>query len=122
MYQFALQRPTSLSEATSHLGASVRPLAGGQTLIASLKLRLANPDALVDLSRIPDLALIRKDGNAIVIGAMARHVAAWHLQRANGCNADWRHGGCRRQTTGQPGQLVDLTETAGWPVQDFGHA
>ncbi len=73
MYSFALQRPATLADATANLGASVRPLAGGQTLIASLRMRLANPDALVDLSRIPDLDLIRKDGNSIVIGSMARH-------------------------------------------------
>ncbi|MDP3618683.1 MAG: xanthine dehydrogenase family protein subunit M [Ramlibacter sp.] len=73
MYSFELQRPASLADATANLGPGARPLAGGQTLIASLKMRLASPDALVDLSRIPDLALIRKDGNSIVIGSMARH-------------------------------------------------
>jgi carbon-monoxide dehydrogenase medium subunit len=73
MYPFALQRPATIADATSQLGAGARPLAGGQTLIASLKLRLANPETLADLSRIAELAGIRKEGNAIVIGAMTRH-------------------------------------------------
>ncbi|NBS48418.1 MAG: xanthine dehydrogenase family protein subunit M, partial [Betaproteobacteria bacterium] len=49
------------------------PLAGGQTLLASMKLRLANPEKLIDLGGIAELSGIRKEGNAIVIGAMTRH-------------------------------------------------
>src|SRR5690606_18973313 len=52
-----------------------QPLAGGQTLIASLKQRLAQPEMLVDLAGVADLAGIRREGSAIVIGAMTRHEA-----------------------------------------------
>ena len=48
-------------------------LAGGQTLLASMKLRLANPETLVDLGGIAELVGIRREGNAVVIGAMTRH-------------------------------------------------
>lgn len=75
MYAFQYHRPGSINEAAtllSNLGES-KALAGGQTLIATLKLRLANPSDLVDLSGIADLAGIRADGDTLVIGAMARH-------------------------------------------------
>ena len=74
MYQFTFERPSSLADA-SRLAANgnARVLAGGQTLLASMKLRLANPEQLIDLGGIPELAAIRREGNAVVIGAMARH-------------------------------------------------
>jgi carbon-monoxide dehydrogenase medium subunit len=74
MYQFTFERPSSLADA-SRLAANgnARVLAGGQTLLASMKLRLANPEQLIDLGAIPELGLIRRDGNAVVVGAMARH-------------------------------------------------
>ena len=74
MDQFTFERPSSLAEA-SRLAANgnARVLAGGQTLLASMKLRLANPEQLIDLGAIPELAGIRREGNALVIGAMARH-------------------------------------------------
>jgi aerobic carbon-monoxide dehydrogenase medium subunit len=74
MYAFTFERPSSLADATRLAGnAASRPLAGGQTLLASMKLRLANPEQLIDLGGIPELATIKREGNAIVIGAMARH-------------------------------------------------
>ena len=74
MYQFTFERPSSLADAT-RLAANpnAKLLAGGQTLLASMKLRLANPEQLIDLGAIPELAGIRREGNALVIGAMARH-------------------------------------------------
>jgi aerobic carbon-monoxide dehydrogenase medium subunit len=74
MYAFDFQRPSSVADAAK-LAASggARVLAGGQTLLASMKLRLASPEQLVDLGGIAELAGIRRDGNAIVIGAMTRH-------------------------------------------------
>lgn len=74
MYAFQLERPSSLADATRLAAASgARPLSGGQTLLASMKLRLANPETLVDLTGIAELSGIRREGNAIVIGAMTRH-------------------------------------------------
>src|SRR3569623_127086 len=74
MYTFDFQRPSSLADAT-RLAAnpSAKVLAGGQTLLASMKLRLANPEQLVDLGAIAELAGIRREGNALVIGAMTKH-------------------------------------------------
>lgn len=74
MYTFTFERPTSLADA-QRAGAQggSKILAGGQTLLASMKLRLANPEKLVDLGGIAELAGIRREGNALVIGAMTRH-------------------------------------------------
>lgn len=74
MYQFTFERPSSLADAQRAAQAGgARVLAGGQTLLASMKLRLASPETLVDLGAIPELAGIRREGNALVIGAMTRH-------------------------------------------------
>jgi len=74
MYAFTFERPSSLADAGKLAGKSnVKVLAGGQSLIASLKLRLANPDQLVDLGAVADLAGIAKEGNGLKIGAMTRH-------------------------------------------------
>ena len=74
MYQFTFERPSSLADAQRAAAAGgAKVLAGGQTLLASMKLRLANPETLVDLGAIPELAGIRREGNALVIGAMTRH-------------------------------------------------
>ncbi|KQP35640.1 xanthine dehydrogenase family protein subunit M [Pseudorhodoferax sp. Leaf274] len=75
MYAFTIERPASAADAAKLAAAGARPLAGGQTLLASMKLRLADPGQLVDLGGIADLAGIRKEGDAIVIGAMTRHLA-----------------------------------------------
>jgi carbon-monoxide dehydrogenase medium subunit len=74
MYAFTLERPLSLADAAKLVAAGAKPLAGGQTLLASMKLRLSAPEQLVDLSGIKELTGIRKDGNALVIGAMSRHL------------------------------------------------
>ncbi|CAN7585563.1 xanthine dehydrogenase family protein subunit M [Pseudorhodoferax sp. LjRoot39] len=75
MYAFTIERPASAADAAKLAAAGARPLAGGQTLLASMKLRLADPGQLVDLGGIADLAGIKKEGDAIVIGAMTRHLA-----------------------------------------------
>ena len=74
MYAFTFERPTTLAEAVRLAGAGARPLAGGQTLLASMKLRLAAPEQLADLGAIKELTGIRKDGNDITVGAMSRHL------------------------------------------------
>ena len=76
MYDFNYHRPSSLADAAKALqGASEGKLvAGGMTLIPTLKQRLAKPSDLVDLAKIGELTGIKKDGNTIVIGAMTKHV------------------------------------------------
>ena len=74
MYAFDYQQPKTLADAVQALSKSGgKPLAGGQSLIAAMKLRLAQPGTLVDLGGIAELKGIRKEGNALVIGATARH-------------------------------------------------
>jgi len=74
MYAFNFERPSSLADASKAAAAGgAKVLAGGQTLLASMKLRLAQPEKLVDLGGIAELAGIRREGNALVIGAMTRH-------------------------------------------------
>src|SRR6266581_8150468 len=74
MYEFDYSRPTSLNDAASGLSdEEAKLVAGGMTLIPTLKLRLAKPSQLVDLGAIPALKGISEDGDAILIGAMTRH-------------------------------------------------
>jgi len=70
---FTYHRPASVSEAVqllARLGEDARPLAGGHSLIPMMKLRLAQPQHLVDLGRIAGLKEIRQEQGEIVIGAM----------------------------------------------------
>jgi aerobic carbon-monoxide dehydrogenase medium subunit len=74
--EFDYVAPTSLSEAVQALveaGEDAKVLAGGQSLIPVLRLRLSYPTVLVDLGRIAELRSVRDDGDALVIGAMTRH-------------------------------------------------
>src|SRR6476469_2572408 len=74
VYEFDYRQAKSVAEAVGLLGQTGgRPLAGGQSLVAAMKLRLAQPGTLVDLSAIPDLKGVRKEGDRLVVGAMTRH-------------------------------------------------
>lgn len=75
MYAFKYQRPKSVAEAAAALskGEDVKLLAGGQSLIAAMKLRLSAPTDLIDLGGIKELTGIRVENTAITIGAMTRH-------------------------------------------------
>ena len=75
MYNFNHHRPSSLDQAGSTLGSASdgTVMAGGMTLIPTLKQRLANPSDVVDLGGIGDLAGITVSGGNVVIGAMTRH-------------------------------------------------
>jgi aerobic carbon-monoxide dehydrogenase medium subunit len=73
MYPFTFERPSTTADAAKQAAAGGKVLAGGQTLLASMKLRLSDPGKLVDLAGIAELSGIRKEGNALVIGAMTRH-------------------------------------------------
>jgi carbon-monoxide dehydrogenase medium subunit len=73
---FDYKAPTSLDEALQLLsegGDDAKIIAGGQSLLPVLKLRLAAPELLIDLAKIDSLKGIRDDGDAIVIGAMTSH-------------------------------------------------
>ena len=75
MYQFSYQKAKTLSDAAAALAknADARLLAGGQTLIASMKMRLVSPSDLVDLSGIAELRGIKVDGSTLTVGAMTSH-------------------------------------------------
>jgi carbon-monoxide dehydrogenase medium subunit len=73
---FAYAAPTSVDEALQAIasgGEDVKIMAGGQSLIPVMRLRLAAPETVVDLSKIVELRGVRDDGDAIVIGAMTTH-------------------------------------------------
>jgi carbon-monoxide dehydrogenase medium subunit len=73
---FEYARPTTVDEALQAIadgGDDVKIMAGGQSLIPVMRLRLAAPETVVDLSRVAELRGVRDDGDAIVIGAMATH-------------------------------------------------
>jgi carbon-monoxide dehydrogenase medium subunit len=73
MYAFTYERPSSLSDAAQLIKSGAQPLAGGQTLLASMKQRLSSPETLVDLSQIAELKDIKLEGQSLVIGAMVKH-------------------------------------------------
>jgi carbon-monoxide dehydrogenase medium subunit len=75
---FEYIRPGSLPEALEALArhaSAGKILAGGQSLVPMMNLRLVKPAVLIDINRIPGLADIRVDGGELVIGALARHAA-----------------------------------------------
>lgn len=78
---FDYVRPSSISEAVAALGEAgedAKVLAGGQSLIPVLRLRLSYPSTVVDVGRIDELRGVRDDGDAIVIGAMTTHQEVLH--------------------------------------------
>ena len=75
MRSFAYHKPKSVPEAVALLvnGADGQPIAGGMSLLPTVKQRLASPAALIDLSAIPGLKGITAGGDVITIGAMTKH-------------------------------------------------
>ncbi|MEU5320260.1 xanthine dehydrogenase family protein subunit M [Streptomyces sp. NPDC021056] len=73
---FDYARPADIAEAVRTLaegGEDAKVLAGGQSLLPLLRLRLAFPELVVDVGRIPALRGVREDGDTLVIGAMTTH-------------------------------------------------
>ena len=71
---FAYQTPSSVADAAKAVaGADAKILAGGQSLLAAIRLGLAAPETLVDLGRIAGLDAIQRVGDQLVVGAMATH-------------------------------------------------
>jgi aerobic carbon-monoxide dehydrogenase medium subunit len=74
--QFEYQAPTSVDaaiKALSSLGDRAKVVAGGHSLIPIMKLRLAQPEVLVDIGRIGELRYVRVDGDRLAIGALTTH-------------------------------------------------
>jgi carbon-monoxide dehydrogenase medium subunit len=74
---FEYERATSVEGAIAslqRLGSEARIIAGGHSLLPMMKLRLANPEHLIDINDLTELAYIREEGGEIAIGALTRHV------------------------------------------------
>jgi len=80
MYAFDYHKPRSLAEAAELLSThpEARLLAGGMTLLPTLKQRLASPSDLIDLAGMPDLAGVQVSDSEIRVGAMTTHAAVAH--------------------------------------------
>lgn len=72
---FAFVRPSTLDDALAALAADpgAKVLAGGQSLVPLLSMRLASPSALVDINALPDLGHVRVAEDGVRVGALARH-------------------------------------------------
>lgn len=75
---FEYSRPADIDEACAMLAADdgARVIAGGQTLVPMMAMRLARPTRLVDIARIPDLSYVREEDGAVIIGAVTRQSTA----------------------------------------------
>ncbi|MFF9126940.1 FAD binding domain-containing protein [Streptomyces sp. NPDC014889] len=94
---FDYARPTSVGEAVRTLadaGEDAKVLAGGQSLLPLLRLRLAFPELVVDIGRIPELRGVREDGDTLAIGALTTHHDIVHDPLVR------RHAGLLAQATG----------------------
>lgn len=73
--------PTTVDDAVralSEAGEDAKVIAGGQSLMPVLRMRLAAPSKLIDLGRVPELRGVREDGDALVIGSMTTHYDVQH--------------------------------------------
>ena len=85
---FEYSRPADVDEACALLAADegARLVAGGQTLVPLMAMRLARPTRLIDIARIPGLAYVRDEGDGIEIGATTRqHVVESDRSCARSC-------------------------------------
>jgi carbon-monoxide dehydrogenase medium subunit len=122
---FEYVAPRSVKEAVALLvryGEDAKVIAGGQSLVPMMAFRLATPSALIDLNGIAALEYVRRDGDILVLGALARHRAVQELA--------WLRGRCavlaegvdlighpairNRGTVG--GSLAHADPAAEWPA------
>ncbi|HEV8095250.1 MAG TPA: xanthine dehydrogenase family protein subunit M [Burkholderiales bacterium] len=73
MHAFKYHRPSSVNDASALAKGDARLLAGGQSLVQAMKLRLSSPTDLIDLGTIKDLTGIKASASEVTIGAMTRH-------------------------------------------------
>ena len=121
---FRYHRPATLGSALTllaELGESARPLAGGQSLIPILKMRMDEPSDLVDIGRLAELAYIRKEGDRYCIGALATHAriaasaAAAEIPVLHDCAANIADPQVR--TLGTIGGSVSIADpSSDWPA------
>ena len=118
-------RPRTLTEAVdllAHASVEARVIAGGQSLLAMMNLRLASPGLLIDIARLPELLTVADDADAVTLGACVTHAAI-----EDGRVADPSHGLMRRiaatlgyraiRTRGTIGGSLALSDPAAeWPA------
>ena len=107
---FDYVRPRTIDEAVRALGSTpdAKIMAGGQTLGPMLNLRLARPELIVDITRIPELAGIQEEQDAVTIGATVTHAAI-----EDGRTPDPTHGFLRRVARGIAYRAVRTRGTIG---------
>ena len=125
MYAFEIERPETLDAAVAALGREdAQPLSGGQTLIPTLKQRLAQPSVLVSLARIPDLKGIERGegtirlGGAVTHGEVARELAGDYPALASLAARIGDPAVRNRGTLG--GSLANDDPSACWPAGALG--
>jgi len=121
---FHYHRAASLKEAATmirELGDDAKLLAGGQSLIPLMKLRLANPSHLIDLNFAPEAAYVKEDGGSLRFGALTRHAeiekstVAAHIPILHDCAAGIADVQIRnRGTIG--GSLAEADPSGDWAV------
>jgi aerobic carbon-monoxide dehydrogenase medium subunit len=122
---FRYVAPGSLEEAVSVLGRygdEAKVIAGGQSLVPMMAFRLATPAVLVDLNGVTDLEYVRRDGDELVVGALARHRSiqdlGWLRERcalvADGVELIGHPAIRNRGTVG--GSLAHADPSAEWPA------
>ena len=124
MTPFDYRRPSTLAQAVEWMGAEpdAKLLAGGQSLLAAMKLRFAAPTVLIDLQGLPELATIEQRGNELWIGAMCSHakVASSELvQRLAPALATLANGIGDRQVRNRGtvgGSVANADPAACWPA------
>ena len=122
---FAYARPRSVPEAIGLLerhGAGARLLAGGQSLIAALNMRLSAPEVLVDITRIPELSGIMLAGDRLHVGALTTHAeierspeVARHVPLLAQAAPHIAHAAIRNAGT-LGGSLATADPAAEWPA------
>lgn len=128
MNSFQLHQPKDLASASALAtnGGDTRFLAGGQSILASMQLGLASPEAMIDLSLIPDLKSISVSGGVVKIGAMAKHAdvaANADVQKAIPALADLAGGIGDRQVRNMGtigGSLANSDPSACYPAAVLG--
>ena len=96
-------------------GEGAKVLAGGQSLLPLLSMRLAAPATLVDINRVPGLDTVEVTGDGVTVGALVRHTAARRRRRRPGSSRCWpgrrRTSPTRRSATGAPPSAPSRTPT-----------
>ena len=127
MYAFEYAKATSVADASALLAKTGgKPLAGGQSLVAAMKLRLAQPGTLVDLAGIDELTGMHTEGEALSIGAMTSHAdiaSSAEIKRLIPAVAAVAEGIGDRQVRNRGtlgGSLANNDPAADWPAAVLG--